>query len=86
MSRTERILAYVLVALIAVSVATFFAIMIATASGMDQAAFNTPIWRAVAFTPWVGLPAAVLVVIALVVTGGRSRSKANAAVQNGTSN
>lgn len=86
MSRVERVLAYVLIALIAVSVGTFFAIMIATGSGMAQADFDTPVWRIVAFTPYVGLPAALVAVIALVLTGGRSRAKANAAAQSGQRN
>ncbi|UCR88794.1 multidrug ABC transporter ATPase [Mycetocola spongiae] len=73
----ERSLAYVLVALIAVSVIAFFAIMIGTGNGMAQADFDTPLWRAITFAPWVGLPGAFIIVIALVLGGGRGRSRAN---------
>lgn len=77
-SRFERVLAYVLVVLIAVSLIAFFAIMISTAMGMPAADYDTPLWRVIAFTPWIGLPVAFLFVIVLIIRGGRGRAKANA--------
>lgn len=76
-SRAERVLAYLLIVFVAAAIIAFFAIMIGSASGMSQESFDTPVWRVVAFVPWVGLPLAFVMLFALVIIGGRGRSAAN---------
>ncbi|MCW4458509.1 multidrug ABC transporter ATPase [Microbacterium sp. MPKO10] len=71
----QRVLAYVLVSVVILSVASFFAIMIGTWSGMAQSDFGTGFWPVVAMTPYIGLPLAMLVLIALLISGAVSRSR-----------
>ncbi len=58
-----------------ISVGSFFAIMIGTWSGMSREDFGTGVWPAVAMTPYIGLPLAMLVLIALLVAGAIGRSR-----------
>jgi TRAP-type C4-dicarboxylate transport system permease small subunit len=62
----DRILAFTALALAALSVICFFAIIIGSASGMEQDDFGTGIWPLVAGIPLWGLPIAFLLIIALL--------------------
>ncbi|MGM1016975.1 MAG: multidrug ABC transporter ATPase [Actinomycetota bacterium] len=66
--RLDRILAFTALALAASSILCFFAIIIGSAIGMDQAAFGTGAWPIIAGIPLWGLPLAFVLIIALLVT------------------
>lgn len=75
--RIDRLLAFTALALAALSVISFFAIIIGSAVGMDQDAFGTGIWPVVAAIPLYGLPLAfVLIIVLLVMTFIRKGSAA----------
>ncbi|GAB2520114.1 multidrug ABC transporter ATPase [Paramicrobacterium agarici] len=75
-SVVQRVLAYALLGVVLISVASFFAIMIGTWNGMEQADFGTGLWPVVAMTPYIGLPLAMIMLIALLVAGAVGRSRA----------
>lgn len=64
----DRILAFTALTLAAASVLCFFAIIIGSATGMDQAAFGAGVWPVVAAIPLWGLPIAFVLIISLLVT------------------
>lgn len=65
--RLDRILAFTALTLAALSVMCFFAIIIGSATGMTQESFGSGIWPVVAAIPLWGLPAAFVMIIALLV-------------------
>lgn len=65
--RLDRFLAFAALTLAALSVICFFAIIIGSATGMSQDAFGEGIWPIVAAVPLWGLPAAFVMIIALLV-------------------
>lgn len=65
--RLDRILAFTALTLAALSVACFFAIIIGSATGMDQESFAGGLWPVVAAIPLWGLPLAFVMIIALLV-------------------
>lgn len=73
--RTERLLSYLLVIFLVLSVVSFFAIIIGTWTGMTQEDFSEGIWPLVAATPLVGLPLAVAALIAILIVGAVKRSR-----------
>ena len=77
--RLDRILAFTALGIAAASVVCFFAIIIGTALGMDQAAFGEGIWPVVAAIPYWGLPVASLMIITLLtmsfIRKGRASSR-----------
>lgn len=76
--RLERFLAFTALGLAAASVISFFAIIIGTAVGMDQAAFGHGIWPFVAGLPMFGLPIAFLMIITLLVLSWVRKGRADA--------
>ncbi|HCS61424.1 MAG TPA: multidrug ABC transporter ATPase [Microbacterium sp.] len=65
--RVDRILAFTALTLAALSVISFFAIIIGSAAGMDQHAFGSGVWPIVAAIPMWGLPIAFVMIIVLLV-------------------
>lgn len=65
--RLDRILAFTALTLAALSVICFFAIIIGSATGMNQDAFTDGLWPIVAAVPMWGLPAAFVMIISLLV-------------------
>jgi uncharacterized membrane protein len=74
--RNERIMAYAVAAIIALSIIAFFAIIIGTASGMKQADFGVGLWPAIAVLPLIGLPIGLLLIIILIIVSMVRRSRA----------
>jgi len=67
--RIDRILAFMSLGLLLLSVVCFVAIMIGSASGMDHEAFGTGIWPAVGTTVYVApIVAFLLLVTVLIMT------------------
>ncbi|MEV4668113.1 multidrug ABC transporter ATPase [Microbacterium sp. LWO12-1.2] len=77
--RLDRFLAFGALGIAAASVICFFAIIIGTAVGMDQAAFGEGVWPLVAAIPFWGLPVAFVMIIVLLVMSfirkGRAASR-----------
>ncbi|GEK87235.1 multidrug ABC transporter ATPase [Microbacterium aerolatum] len=65
--RLDRFLAFAALTLAALSVICFFAIIIGSATGMSQDAFGEDLWPIVAAVPLWGLPAAFVMIIALLI-------------------
>lgn len=63
----DRFLAFTALGLAAASVLCFFAIIIATAVGMQQSDFGYGMWPVIAAIPLWGLPLALAMIIALLV-------------------
>lgn len=75
--RIDRILAFMALGLTVLSIVCFFAIMIATGTGMKQSDFATGIWPVVGVMPLVALPIAFLLIVALLVMSFVRRARAN---------
>lgn len=73
----ERFLAYAALALAAASIICFFAIIIGTATGMNQASFGQGVWPVVTALPLFGLPLAFLMIIALLTISFVRRGRAS---------
>jgi TRAP-type C4-dicarboxylate transport system permease small subunit len=72
-SRVERSLAVMVAAVLALSVLSFVAIIIATAAGADGATFGSGIWPTVFLVPYVGLPIGVVLMVVLLILNMRRR-------------
>ncbi|MFB8187705.1 multidrug ABC transporter ATPase [Microbacterium sp. NPDC055988] len=77
--RVDRFLAFGALGIAAASVVCFFAIIIGTWVGMDQAAFGEGAWPIIAAIPYWGLPLAFVMIIALLtmsfIRKGRASSR-----------
>jgi hypothetical protein len=71
--RLERVLAAIVAAVIALSVAAFFAIIIGTWAGMSGADFSAGLWPSVTLLPLFGLPLGFILIITLLVVSTRRR-------------
>jgi uncharacterized BrkB/YihY/UPF0761 family membrane protein len=76
-SRFERILAFMLLGLVLLSVGTFLAIIIGTWQGMGSSDFAGGIWPVVVMVPYIGLPLAFVVLITLMISSVVRRSREN---------
>jgi len=65
--RLDRILAFTALTLAALSVICFFAIIIGSASGMNQESFTEGAWPLVVAVPPYGLPIAFIMIIVLLI-------------------
>jgi uncharacterized BrkB/YihY/UPF0761 family membrane protein len=65
-SRSERVLAFMLLALVLLSVGTFVAIMVGTMQGMGSDDF---------MVPYIGLPLAIVLLITLMVSSAVRRAR-----------
>jgi hypothetical protein len=70
---TERILAAMIVGVVALSVLAFFSIIVGTWQGMDSEAFSAGLWPAITMTPLFGLPIGFVLIIALLIISTRRR-------------
>lgn len=73
--RSERLLAYLVMSSIALSISCFLAVIIGTAMGIRD--FATGIWPAIALLPLFGLPAGMILLITLLALSGFRRSQEN---------
>ncbi|PWC06921.1 multidrug ABC transporter ATPase [Mycetocola zhujimingii] len=76
-SRFERVLAFMLLGLVILSVGTFLAIIIGTWQGMGSSDFASGIWPVVVMVPYIGLPLAFILLITLMITSVVRRSRDN---------
>ncbi|MFI5061185.1 MAG: hypothetical protein ACHP7F_07045 [Actinomycetales bacterium] len=76
-SRPQRIISFIIAALVVVSLLCIAAILIGTAmGGFAQQGAGQGIWPTVFVLPLVALPIAFVLMIALFITTARQRSKA----------
>lgn len=75
--RIDRILAFMSIGLIALSILSFFAIIIASGMGMTQEDFQGGLWPVVAILPLIALPIGFLLIVALLIMSFMRRSRAN---------
>ena len=76
-SRLQRVLSYIVAALVIVSLVCIAAILIGSAAGaMPAQGSGQGVWPAVILLPLIALPIAFLLLIALLIVTGRQRSKA----------
>jgi ABC-type dipeptide/oligopeptide/nickel transport system permease component len=75
-NRLERVLAYMILGIVALSLMCFVAIIVATATGMSREDFTQGLWPTVSVIPLVGLPLGMLLIIALLLVSIRRRGRA----------
>lgn len=75
-NRVERILAYMVAGIIVLSLASFVAVIIATASGLDARSFSSGIWPMITVLPLIGLPIGFVLIITLLVVSAVRRGRA----------
>ena len=76
-SRLQRILAYIIAALVIVSLVCIAAILIGTAvGGFAEQGAGQGVWPVVFVFPLVALPVAFVLIIVLIIISGRQRSRA----------
>lgn len=63
------------VTIVAVSIAAFIAVMVGTATGLEQGDFAAGAWPVVTILPLIGLPIAFLMLITLIIVGAVRRSR-----------
>ena len=74
--RAERILAYMFIGVIGLSILAFLAIMFGTLAGAgENDGFSQGVWPLVLTLPLFGLPLAFLLLIALLVVNGVRRAR-----------
>ena len=78
--RAERILAYMFVAIVGISILAFIAVMIGTMMGAGaNDGFSQGAWPIILTLPLFGLPIAFLLLIALLIVNGVRRARASRA-------
>lgn len=75
--RLDRILAFMSLGLLVLSIACFFAIMIGSATGMAQADFGSGLWPVVSLIVWAAPIIAFVLLIAVLVMSFVRRARAN---------
>ena len=75
-NRLERVLGFMIFGIVGLSLICFVAIIIATASGMRREDFADGLWPTVSVIPLVGLPLAMILMVALFVVVARRRGRA----------
>ena len=75
-NRLERVLAYMVAAVILVSLASFVALIAATGAGLGREEFATGFWPIVTIMPLIGLPIGFVLIIALLVVSAVRRGRA----------
>jgi FtsH-binding integral membrane protein len=75
-NRLERVLSYMILGIVALSLICFVAIIIATATGMSGEDFAQGLWPTVSVLPLVGLPLGMILIVALLLVSIRRRGRA----------
>ncbi len=74
-SRIERVLAFMLLGLVLLSIGSFVAIMVGTGQGMGSNDFAEGLWPVVVMIPYIGLPLAILLLITLMISSAARRAR-----------
>ena len=74
--RAERILAYMFVGIVGLSILAFIAVMVGTFAGVGASdGFSQGIWPIVLTLPLFGLPIGFLILVALLIVNGVRRAR-----------
>ncbi len=63
----DRILTFMSLGIVVVSVVCFFVILIANAAGVTGEQFGTGLWPIVSWVPMIGLPVGFLLMLTLII-------------------
>ena len=75
----ERVLAILIVVIIAISVISFFSVLIASANGVAREDFTQGVWPLLTWVSYVGLPTGLVLILSLLFINMRRRAKQNEA-------
>ncbi len=76
--RVERVLAYMIAAIVGLSILAFAAVIIGSTSGALAGDGSTQgLWPAITIFPLIGLPVGFLMIIALFILNARTRARQN---------
>jgi hypothetical protein len=75
-SRFERALAYMVAAVIVLSLASFVALIIGTSVGLARDDFAVGIWPVVTILPLIGLPIGFVLIVVLLIASAVRRGRA----------
>ena len=74
--RAERVLAFMVAAVVGLSIVAFIAVIIGTAAGAgDDSGFSEPPWPLIIMLPWFGLPIGFALLIVLLILNWVRRSR-----------
>ncbi|WP_354568233.1 multidrug ABC transporter ATPase [Glaciihabitans sp. UYNi722] len=73
--RNERVLAFMMLAIVGLSILAFLSVIIGTAAGLNARDFAGGVWPAVFTLPLIGLPIGFILIIVLLVTTARRRGR-----------
>lgn len=73
----ERVLAILIVVIIAISVISFFSVLIASANGVAREDFTEGVWPLLTWVSYVGLPTGLVLILTLLFINMRRRAKQN---------
>lgn len=74
--RLERVLAYMVAAVIVVSLASFVAVLVAYGQDFTSEQFESGIWPMIVIMPLIGLPIGFVLIITLLVVSAVRRGRA----------
>ncbi|MEN9621294.1 MAG: hypothetical protein RL499_1487 [Actinomycetota bacterium] len=75
-SRVERSLAYMVAAIILMSIGSLFAVLVGVNSGLTGDDFAQGVWPTVVILPLIGLPIGFMLIIVLLVVSAVRRGRA----------
>jgi hypothetical protein len=75
-NRVERILAFMVAAIVALSLASFAAVIAGTFFGLERGDFAVGLWPIVTALPLIGLPVGFVLIITLLIASGLRRGRA----------
>jgi TRAP-type C4-dicarboxylate transport system permease small subunit len=75
--RIDRVLVFMSLGILVLSILCFFAVIIGTWLGMHQADFLTGAWPVVAVLPLIGLPIAFVLMMVVIIMSFVRRARAN---------
>lgn len=73
----ERILAFIVLFVVAAAFVSFFAVLIAGMNGVERDDFTEGPWPFITWVSYVGLPVGLILILTLLVMNMRRRSKTN---------
>jgi uncharacterized membrane protein len=73
--RNERIMAYMIVGIVGLSIVAFVAVIVATYVGMNAKEFASGVWPMVLNLPLFGLPIGFVLIVVLLITSMRRRGR-----------
>lgn len=75
--RIDRILAFMSLGLLVLAIVCFFAIIIATATGLEQNDFASGVWPTISAIVWIAPPIAFALLMVMLISAFVRRGRAN---------